>query len=172
MRRWEEEMRLFVEEELERQRRQREAEQWQFIFEVLKTPPATPASNRAGAMGEAWKKYEAAWIDIQSKSTSELTFRSIPWPMATPVSLPESIRSHAISQFILSPEHSKLDSRRRRIHTALKRWHTDHFDVKVMHKVVEKDKAAVKDGVGRVVRCLNELLASEAYSPARTAFTV
>ncbi|KIJ43732.1 hypothetical protein M422DRAFT_29884 [Sphaerobolus stellatus SS14] len=172
MRRWEEEMRHFIEEELNRQKQAREAEQWQFIFDILDSPNVPSANvNRPGTIADAWKKYESDWKEIKSKK-SGITFREIPWPMLAPVTIPDSLRTHAISQFILSPEHSKVESRRRRILTALRRWHTDHFDAKVMRKVVEKDRAAVKDGVGRVVRCLNDMLAAEGYSPARTAFTV
>ncbi|KAF8507291.1 hypothetical protein BU17DRAFT_57615 [Hysterangium stoloniferum] len=113
-------------------------------------------------MGEAWTNYEEQWQTLPSVS-SGLTFETIPWPMQSPVMIPESLRSHSISQFILSSEHSLIESRRRRILTALRRWHTDHFDAKVLHKVVESDRGAVQEGVGKVVRCLNDMLAAEGY---------
>lgn len=113
-------------------------------------------NDRKRALIEAWKNHEERWRVLQS--VPSLTFRSIPWPVVPDITLPESLLPTLISEFILSPEHSHNMSRRKRIHTALVRWHTDHFDAKFLGKVVKDDHEAVAEGVGRVVRCLNNML--------------
>ncbi|KAF8585176.1 hypothetical protein K439DRAFT_1632854 [Ramaria rubella] len=152
---WEEEMERLLEESA---RRQREAEVKEFIAQMFGAQEESASANLL--MKEAWIRYEDRWQSLRTVS-SGLTFCTIPWPVVTTVTLPESLASHLISQFILSPDHSPTESRRRRIHAALLRWHSDHFDVKIMHKVVESEREAVREGVARVVRCLNEMLAWE-----------
>lgn len=124
--------------------------------------PSSPSPSRI-SFTDAWNAYEEKWRNIQTTPTG-LTFTSIPWPVVTPVSIPESLNFHSISQFILSSEPSKIESPRRRILAALRRWHTDHFDTKILHKVIEKDRFAVKEGAGRVVRCLNRMLEEETFN--------
>ncbi|KAF8487534.1 hypothetical protein JB92DRAFT_3022128 [Gautieria morchelliformis] len=168
LRYWEEEHTRFREDEEARQdekareedERRRAEEQWQHLFEDRLHRDQEQSSARRSTIAKAWDLYEERWQNLQTVS-SGLTFQSIPWPVANAVTLPGSLTSHLISQFILSPEHSQTKSRTRRIHTALLRCHTDHFDKKVLYKVVDRDRHAVKEGVGRVVRCLNELLVAE-----------
>jgi hypothetical protein len=71
---------------------------------------------------------------------------------------PEQLIPVQIAHFILHPQHSPGKSRKDRLKEALLRWHPDRFETKWLKKVVEEDREAVKDGVGRVVRALNELL--------------
>lgn len=157
---WEEELiRCRAEAAAREQAEQRRAEERRRLVEELFCKPGQESVLRRSTMAEAWTQYEERWQALQAIS-SGLTFRSIPWPVAATVTLPEGLASHLISQFILSPEHSQTKPRKRRIHTALLRWHSDHFDRKVLHKVVEGDRHAVKEGVGIVVRCLNDMLAS------------
>jgi hypothetical protein len=119
----------------------------------------TQADQRRRVLVEAWDNYEKRWQVL--RSIPFLTFRSIPWPVISSVNTPESLLPQLITDFILSPEHSQAKSRKRRIHSALIRWHTDHFDAKFLHKVVDGDRKAVVEGVGRVVRCLNGMLERE-----------
>lgn len=160
---WEEEATRFLEEEAERQRtEQRQAEERQFFEELLSVAQEESMKRHApGFIAKAWLRYEERWKNLHTVPSSGLTFRTIPWPVAVDVTVPEGLDSHLISQFILSPEHSHTTSRKRRIYAALLRWHTDHFDRRVLHKVVDRDRHAVKEGVGIVVRCLNGLLALE-----------
>lgn len=129
-------------------------------------PPAPvpiPAPPIKVSFIDAWNAYEEKWRNIQFMSNG-LTFASIPWPVVTPIFIPESLNFHSISQFILYPDRSRIESPRRRILAALRRWHTDHFDTKILHKVVEQDQCAVKEGAGRVVRCLNRMLEEETFN--------
>lgn len=161
LRYWEEELRRYREEEARQEaERRRLEEQQQRSFEEQRRRSQEESATRRSAVANAWVQYEERWQNLQAM-TSGLTFCSIPWPVVIAVTLPESLASDSISQFILSPDHSQTKSRKRRIHAALLRWHTDHFDRRVLHKVVDRDRPAVKEGVGRVVRCLNQMLASE-----------
>jgi len=74
--------------------------------------------------------------------------------------LDELLRPEAIREFLLSPAHSPEVSSKDRIRAALRRWHPDKF-ARVLGLVVESDKDDVADGVGIVVRCLNEMLERE-----------
>ena len=70
------------------------------------------------------------------------------------------LRPDAIREFLLSPVHSHEVSARDRIRAALRRWHPDKL-VRLRGMVVKSDRDAVADGVGIVVRCLNEMLERE-----------
>jgi hypothetical protein len=152
---WEEELARLREEEAERRR----AEDKQ-LFEELLSRVQEEIMSPGPSIAKAWQQYEERWKNLHA-IPSGLTFQTIPWPVAVDVTVPDGLDSHLISQFILSPEHSYTMPRERRIYTALLRWHTDHFDRKVLHKVIVKDRHSVKECVGIVVRCLNSLLALE-----------
>lgn len=111
---------------------------------------------------EAWDRYQSRWTTLISSSSNErLTFRTIPWPLISIPSSPSSIVPENIAFFLLSNLHSKNKTRRERLREAIQRWHNDKFEPKVLPRVVEEDRSAVKEGVDIVVRCLNELLRKE-----------
>ncbi|TDL26300.1 hypothetical protein BD410DRAFT_704853, partial [Rickenella mellea] len=107
----------------------------------------------------AWRNYETRWQSIPS-SKEKLTFRSIPWPLLSPPSKPQSITLAGVTYFLLSPLHSGNQSNKERIKEALRRWHPDRFR-RLMSRVPEEEKAAVEEGVGAVARFLNELLSRQ-----------
>ena len=108
---------------------------------------------------EIWNAYESRWAAMGS--TTELRFRSIPWPVMTPISSPDMLLPIHIAAFILHPLHSQGKSRKDRLREALLRWHPDRFEAKWLNKVVEEERASVQEGVGCVVRALNDLLSAE-----------
>ena len=108
---------------------------------------------------EVWNAYENAWTAMAT--ATQLRFRSIPWPMLAPVSSPDMLIPIHIAAFILNPQHSQGKSRKDRLREALLRWHPDRFEAKWLKKVVEEDRASVQEGVGSVVRALNDLLSAE-----------
>ncbi|EJD05602.1 uncharacterized protein FOMMEDRAFT_61119, partial [Fomitiporia mediterranea MF3/22] len=99
------------------------------------------------------------WVSL--KDRSELTFRSIPWPVLRQPSLPEDLTTNAIGAFVLSPVHSTDKSTRDRLKEQLLRWHPDRFESKWLSKVHAEGKEAVRQAAGHVVRGLNELMARE-----------
>ncbi|PCH43520.1 hypothetical protein WOLCODRAFT_33841, partial [Wolfiporia cocos MD-104 SS10] len=88
----------------------------------------------------------------------QLTFGAIPWPMFSTPLMVEDITPARVAMFILSPMHSEAQSRKDKIRAALKRWHPDRFG-RLLVRVEEHDRESVTEGVGVVVRCLNNLLA-------------
>jgi len=112
-------------------------------------------------MVEAWGVYELRWAALYAAYEGiALKFRDIPWPLLVPPVTPEEITAEEIAAFILSPVHSKEQTTKERIRAALLRWHPDRF-CRVLRGVRESDKSAVENGVGTVVRCLNDLLSKD-----------
>jgi len=107
-------------------------------------------------LAKAWHDYEASWTSWQRTAPEMLTFRCIPWPLAFHPDSPASITHDAVALFILSPAHSHGKTRKDRVRDALRIWHPDRFG-KWLKKVSEEERAAVSEGVGVVVRCLNEI---------------
>lgn len=141
-------------------------------------------TRRAREIANAWSSYETRWTLLSQSqgrrqlggTSSSLTFERIPWPVAdSPLdgrrttrrtALDEHehlLRPEAICEFILSPAHSPGVSSKDRIRAALRRWHPDKF-ARVLGMVAESDRDAVADGVGIVVRCLNEMLERENHA--------
>ncbi|KAI0281536.1 hypothetical protein BC826DRAFT_874827, partial [Russula brevipes] len=134
-------------------------------------------TRRAREIASAWRSYEARWGLLgqrrpERELLSALTFERIPWPVAdlpqsrdgattTPTPTPlDALRSEAIREFLLSPAHSPDVAPRDRIRAALRRWHPDKFG-RVLSQVMESDRDAVAEGMGIVVRCLNDMLERE-----------
>lgn len=117
------------------------------------------ARSKVASMN-VWLTYEARWASLASSSSERLTFRTVPWPLVSCPSNVGEIIPAGIVAFLLSPLHSQNQTRKDRIRSALLRWHPDRFQ-KFLAKVVEEDKDMVQEGVGIVVRCLNELMERE-----------
>lgn len=133
-------------------------------------------STRAASI-DPWLSYEDRWHQLSTNSSGSsisLRFSSIPWPMAVQPSSPEKITTQAIREFLLNPKavrasaakintsgsndqakNAKDEAKARRalLRAALLRWHPDKFLSKFLGWVDESDKAAVKEGVGKVVVC-------------------
>ena len=130
---------------------------------------------RAREIASAWRSYEARWGLLGQRQPelgllSALTFERIPWPVADmpPLddddwTLDELLRPEAIREFLLSPAHSPDASSKDRIRAALRRWHPDKFS-RLLAQVMECDREAVAEGMGIVVRCLNEMLERENHA--------
>ena len=148
--------------------------------------------RRMREVASAWSSYEARWGQLSQRrssspgaSTPPLTFERIPWPVAaaaadaagavpplgpldgrtrrTRGALDELLRPEAIREFLLSPAHSPDVSSKDRIRAALRRWHPDKF-ARVLNQVKDSDKDAVMEGMGIVVRCLNDMLERENHA--------
>jgi hypothetical protein len=112
----------------------------------------------------AWEDYQKRWIELLQRPSSDtpitpITFISIPWPVFSKENMELSNRT--ISEFLLSPDHSKDLSRKQRIKEALRIWHPDRFVGRLMDNVVEEDRESVEEGVGSVVRILNAMAEEE-----------
>ncbi|GJE95887.1 hypothetical protein PsYK624_120780 [Phanerochaete sordida] len=114
--------------------------------------------RKDAAERSAWEHYDAEWTRLLSSEASEpLTFESIPWPLIVPPQSTDDIRPARVTIFILSQSHSQGQTMKDRVRSALRRWHPDRFG-RILARVRDEDKEKVEEGVGIVVRCLNELL--------------
>jgi len=154
--------------------RQRLAEQQQQRQRALREERRRlERTRRAREIAGAWRSYEARWGLLSQRQPElgqlgALTFERIPWPVATadvPLdrTLDVLLRPEAIREFLLSPAHSPDVSSKDRIRAALRRWHPDKFS-RVLGQVSESDRDAVAEGMGIVVRCLNEMLEKENHA--------
>ncbi|KAH9083673.1 hypothetical protein EDB83DRAFT_2330470 [Lactarius deliciosus] len=132
--------------------------------------------RRARDIASAWRTYEARWALLSQRQPelgllSALTFERIPWPVVvadtdeggTPRRrrrLDVLLRHEAIREFLLSSAYSPDVPAKDRIRAALRRWHPDKF-ARVLSQVIESDRDAVAEGMGVVVRCLNDMLEKE-----------
>jgi hypothetical protein len=158
-----------VQEELRRlQARRAETDRCRAAYERRKTMEDERERRRKKEMERtkqeaaekaAWESYEATWNKLSSNEAQFelLSFEAIPWPLITPPRRTEDIRSARITMFVLSPHHSHGQTMKERVRSALRRWHPDRFG-RILARVKEEDRAGVEEGVGIVVRCLNELL--------------
>jgi hypothetical protein len=124
------------------------------------------AKGHPRRIAEAWEAYEENWRRLNSQARNNnfvLTFAAMPWPMLNPPSEPDDITRKAISNFILSNYHSTSKTRKERLREALLKWHPDRFESRFLQKVPEGiERERVREGVGNVIRSLNELTAAEA----------
>ena len=130
-------------------------------------------TRRAREIASAWRTYEKRWVLLSQRQPepgllSALTFERIPWPVAdAPRNRTlDALRPEAIREFLLSPAHSPDVSPKDRIRAGLRRWHPDKF-ARVLSQVMESDRDAVADGMGTVVRCLNDMLEKENQAQER-----
>ncbi|KAG8964230.1 hypothetical protein FRC03_002060 [Tulasnella sp. 419] len=139
------------------------------------TPPPSPPSDTgatpsppSGNIPHIWEEYEKAWDNLtHSKPGIQplYTFKTFPWPVEPPPSVPSEIKAENISAFLLSRRHSGSKSQRERLHSALLKWHPDRAS-RWVHLVVESERDDVEKGAAVVIRCLNQLMEKASNTPA------
>jgi hypothetical protein len=102
-----------------------------------------------------------------------MAFVDIPWPAFVPRADTgtqlDALNSDAIEVFLfplpsatgLTDGDKPLKARKDRLRETMLRFHPDKFEGRVMNLVLESDREAVRDGVGRVVRAIGDLLKAE-----------
>ena len=161
-----------------RRRTQRRQQEEESLREEQRRRQELTRRRRAREIASAWRTYEARWALLSQRQPelgllSALTFERIPWPVVadaplldsgTPRTRPDVLLRHeSIREFLLSSAHSPDVSPKDRIRAALRRWHPDKFS-RVLSQVIESDRHAVAEGMGVVVRCLNDMLEKENQS--------
>lgn len=110
-------------------------------------------------MSRAFASYQDKWAMLAAAvpETVTLSFKTIPWPMATPPASVEDITLQAVSSFLLSPAHSHGKSTRTRAREALRVWHPDKWFTTWLSRVRDDDKAVVIQGVNAVAHHLSAM---------------
>ncbi|KAA1476778.1 hypothetical protein DENSPDRAFT_785529 [Dentipellis sp. KUC8613] len=115
-------------------------------------------------VAQAWAVYEQRWAELNAAlgagAPDPLTFAGVPWPVREAPRQADDLRPQAIKGFVLAAAHSPGVPKRERIRRALKRWHPDKF-ARVVDRVEDGEKEAVRAAAGVVVRCLNDMLEKE-----------
>ncbi len=158
-------------QELQRQRREREeqereqraAQEREQELRKRRQPASRPTSPYTFLpMKEAWEVYERRWHSAVAEDAGNaalLTFESIPWPMNPQPTSVHELDGALVKSFILSPAHSLGKPAKQRLREQLLRFHPDRFLGRWLSRVGENDRAAVKEGVNKVARYINEALA-------------
>jgi len=127
-------------------------------------------SREGRAKQNARGDYETRWDKLLSadKTTDQLLmFQDIPWPCHTAYSTSDDhhfslddLTIDSISEFLFrsAKEPTEPTQKVKTIRETLLRFHPDKFEGRVMSRVSEADRANVQEGVGIVVRTLNELM--------------
>ena len=109
---------------------------------------------------EAWREYQHRWNAMTTAVVfaSPLTYSAIPWPVLNDPIHPASLTPERIAHFLLSAYHSAGKSSMDRLRDAMKLWHPDKWEGRLMSFVGPGDQAAVRESVGMVARGLIELM--------------
>jgi hypothetical protein len=81
--------------------------------EIKKQEEAKAKAKAVVASADVWRSYESRWDSI-ALSSEPLTFRTIPWPLATSPSSTANIIPVGIVAFLPSPLHSEGQTRKDR----------------------------------------------------------
>lgn len=125
-----------------------------------------------------WDEYERRWSELQTKERrgdTEISFRDIPWPVyvsgdsktnRSKVSKPIQPYSVTLSDLTITNISTFLTeglnvrgckvSRKERVRSSLLRWHPDKI-MGLVERVVENERKDVLDGIGVVIRCLQDM---------------
>ena len=151
-----------LEEERREQRERLERERRAWEQETLRQKAAAEAAARAGRVADWHSYYEEKWAVLRADvEVPPLVFSDIPWPLFGIPSSAEDITPARVQEFLCHPERESVQSagQAKSLRSEMLRWHPDKFNAKVLNKVMEGDREAVKEGAGKVARILTQLTA-------------
>ncbi|KAG9050187.1 hypothetical protein FS837_007085 [Tulasnella sp. UAMH 9824] len=112
----------------------------------------------------AWETYEDRWKAMHEGQFPQpghtLSLSDIPWPVVGSIRSVNELDSGRFEGFLLYDGAAAIVPAKvlkQRVRDAMLRFHPDRFEGRWIHHVLESDRAAVKEGVGRVIRFLNEV---------------
>ncbi|KAG9015970.1 hypothetical protein FRB90_003981 [Tulasnella sp. 427] len=129
-------------------------------------PAASPTKPKsADDLSPSWATYCAKWDLIEKSCPADIEVKQIPWPLfGAPARqlLPplNVVNDKSVGSFLYSPKHSS-EARKKIIRDALRYYHPDHFEQKVVSRIRREDeglKEGVRDLGQAVARCLTALL--------------
>jgi hypothetical protein len=104
--------------------------------------------------------YEEKWAALRSNAigVENLGFYDIPWPLFENIRGVGDITEERVLAFVCHPLHEHIQGpgggQAKSLRSEMLRWHPDKFEGKVLGKVVEGDREAVREVAGRVARIL------------------
>jgi hypothetical protein len=110
--------------------------------------------------------YERHWVGLLgSKSKSaDLGFGDIPWPVSGRSSDISQITGEAISSFLFLADEGHDEAvrgraRKEELRGTILRFHPDKFEGRVIPRVRDQERAAVREGANAVTRAVTALMA-------------
>ncbi|KAI0253013.1 hypothetical protein BJV78DRAFT_1110448, partial [Lactifluus subvellereus] len=87
-----------------------------------------------------------------------LGFGDVPWPLFGAVGSVQDITWQRVREFVFHPLRSSVQGNQvKSIRLEMLRWHPDKFEWKVLDKIIEDDREAVKEAAEHVARILTQL---------------
>jgi hypothetical protein len=129
----------------ERERREQECREWESAQSSLIT---------------RLRIYEAKWAVLRGNTIAveNIDFHDIPWPSFEDVRAILDITEERVLAFVCHPLHEHIQGPggglAKSLRSEMLRWHPDKFEGKVLGKVIEGDREAVREAAGRVARIL------------------
>jgi len=110
--------------------------------------------------------YERHWVGLlSSKSNSaDLGFGDIPWPVQGKSSNISQITAEAVSSFLFLPGDEGHDEaargrvRKEELRGTILRFHPDKFEGRIIPRVKDEERAAVREGANAVTRAVTALM--------------
>ena len=115
--------------------------------------------GRNSTVTDVQPTYEDKWTLLRGNDVPEdlFCFCNFPWPVFEAVRAVEDITRERVLAFVRHPLQDHGEGQVKAIRSELRRWHPDKFDVKVLNKVVDADREAVRATAGHVARILTSL---------------
>ena len=87
---------------------------------------------------------------------ARLTFCDVPWPVFEDVRRIEDVTQERVLAFVCHPLHTHIQGEgpAKAVRSEIFQWHPDKFNGKVLNRVVEGNREAVRETAGHVVRIL------------------
>jgi hypothetical protein len=111
--------------------------------------------------------YEAKWAVLRGNDAPEELFQfcDFPWPVFQNVQTVGDVTQERVWAFVSHPLHEQVqrhgEGKGKTVRSEmLRRWHPDKFEGRVLHKVVEHDREAVRATAGHVARFLTSFYCS------------
>jgi hypothetical protein len=153
----EEERRRRAEQEESRAKARRERE---YLFQKAM------AETAQRHLVERLRTYEETWAALRSNDAGgmgPLGFCDIPWPVFGNVRSGRDVTEERVKEFVCHPVQEYVRNlsggQAKSLRSEMLRWHPDKFEGKVLDRVVEADRDAVKETAGYVARILTQLSA-------------
>ncbi|KAI9455647.1 hypothetical protein F5148DRAFT_984692 [Russula earlei] len=115
---------------------------------------------------DARDAYHRRWVGLQdpNSKSADLSFGDIPWPVWDVASDITYLTAEAISGFLFLLKEEGLDDagrarlRKEELRGTMLRFHPDKFEGRVIPRVKEEERAAVREGANIVTRAVAELM--------------
>jgi hypothetical protein len=155
----EERQRQAERESVERERRHQESMERERRERERREKECRERETAQSSLVTRLRVYEEKWAALRSNAigVEHLSFYDIPWPSFENTRGSVDIIEERVLAFVCHPLHEHIQGgggQARSLRSEMLRWHPDKFEGKVLGRVVEGDREAVREAAGRVARIL------------------